>query len=84
MFCLGGDTADGGPGTTRSIIGAWWLFVLVMSAIYAGNLVAFLAVEKHDVPFRTLEELGTQSAYYFGTLGGTLWETILLVKITVK
>ena len=41
-------------------------------ASYAGNLVAFLAVERQKIPFRTLHDLLVQEDYTFGVLSNTI------------
>ena len=61
----------GWPG--RVIMFSWYLAVLVLTATYTGNLVAFLTVMKEPVPFETLEDLANQDQYKFGVLGGSSW-----------
>ena len=42
----------------------------VMTAMYSANLIAFLSVEKYQVPFETFLELSEQNSYRFGFIGG--------------
>ena len=57
----------------------WWLFCIVVVAIYCGNLIAFLTVTKDKPPFNSLEELlMLKGEFRWGTLGGTAWEDILI------
>ena len=55
---------------------ATWLFcLLVITATYTGNLVAFLLVPRAPVPFNTLKELVEQNQYKYGLHEGTNWIT---------
>ena len=47
---------------------------------YSGNLIAFLAIDKHSPPFETLHHLANQEEFSFGTLGGSGWLDIFQVK----
>ncbi|XP_046363536.1 probable glutamate receptor [Haliotis rufescens] len=55
----------------RMLFSCWWLFCLIMTAIYRGNLMAFLTVSRTVVPFRTLEELANQDVYDIGAPVGS-------------
>ncbi|KAJ8315309.1 hypothetical protein KUTeg_007459 [Tegillarca granosa] len=61
--------------SARALISTWWIFSIVIVATYSGNLIAFLTVSKDKVPITTLEELGLQSKYKWGTIGGSYFIT---------
>ena len=67
--------------TGRTIICCWWLFCIILSATYSGNLIAFLTVTKEKTPFDSLTEMVAQSDYEWGTLGGTFWMTFFEVLL---
>ena len=57
----------------------WWLFCIIVVAIYCGNLIAFLTVTKDKPPFNSLDELMKQKGEFsWGTLGGSAWEDLLI------
>ncbi|XP_076442949.1 uncharacterized protein LOC143281595 [Babylonia areolata] len=62
--------------TGRTMVSAFWLFSIVMAAIYGGNLIAFLTVSIDSPPFDTLREMVEQDEYIWGTLGGTFFLTL--------
>ena len=70
--------------SVRTIVSFWWLFCIVVLATYSGNLIAFLAIDKHSTPFETLLELSKQNEYKFGTLGATGWEAVFNVIKTIR
>ena len=55
-----------------------------MAAIYSANLIAFLSVEKYEVPFETFLDLSEQKTYRIGLLGqsGVEEYTKVLVSLT--
>ncbi|XP_046379514.1 glutamate receptor ionotropic, kainate 2-like [Haliotis rufescens] len=57
----------------RMLFSFWWLFCLIMAAIYRGNLMAFLTVSRTDIPFRNLEELANQDVYDVGATTGSYY-----------
>ncbi|XP_046351224.2 glutamate receptor ionotropic, kainate 4-like isoform X1 [Haliotis rufescens] len=61
---------------TSFFISFVWLFGTVTTAIYCGNLMAFFAVAKETLPFRTIPEVAAQSEYKWGTQGGSFWVNI--------
>ncbi|KAK7480358.1 hypothetical protein BaRGS_00028405 [Batillaria attramentaria] len=60
----------------RTMVSAFWLFSIVMAAVYGGNLIAFLTVKKDQAPFQTLQGLVQQDDYHWGTTGGAFYITI--------
>jgi hypothetical protein len=66
----------------RTFFSSWCLFALVIYGTYCGNLIATLSVVKEIKPFNSLSEMVEQSdSYTWGTIGGTLWEQIFMVKL---
>ena len=65
----------------KIIILFWWMCCIILGAIYGGNLVAFLTVQKITTPFNNLGELVEQDTYHFGTLSGTAFVDFLKVKV---
>lgn len=45
----------------RTLVAAYWLFVVLMLATFTANLAAFLTVERMQTPVQSLEQLGRQS-----------------------
>ncbi|XP_040061846.2 glutamate receptor ionotropic, delta-1 [Ixodes scapularis] len=41
----------------RLFLGPWWLYVLVMTTLYSGRLVAFMSVPVYEPSIRNLEQL---------------------------
>ncbi len=64
----------------RCAIATWWILCLILTTVYSANLVAFLAVEKISVPFKTLDQLSKQTQYKIGTLGESVWSQLLSVR----
>ena len=53
-----------------------WLCAVILTAAYAANLVAFLAVSTTKLPFSNVEEMLAQSQYKFRMMAGTSHELI--------
>ncbi|ESP00140.1 hypothetical protein LOTGIDRAFT_173446 [Lottia gigantea] len=82
LYLFGALLSQGGssmPSSTagRSLLAAWWIFCLITVATYSGNLIAFLTVSRQPMPFETLAELGNQREYKWGTLGGSIWVSLV-------
>uniref|UniRef100_A0A182YLZ0 Ionotropic receptor 8a n=1 Tax=Anopheles stephensi TaxID=30069 RepID=A0A182YLZ0_ANOST len=45
----------------RTLVAAYWLFVVLMLATFTANLAAFLTVERMQTPVQSLEQLSRQS-----------------------
>ncbi|ESP00146.1 hypothetical protein LOTGIDRAFT_141353, partial [Lottia gigantea] len=82
LYLFGALLAQGGSSMPssiagRSLLASWWIFCLITVATYSGNLIAFLTVSKEKLPFETLEELGNQEDFSWGTLGGSIWVSLI-------
>ncbi|XP_048258591.1 glutamate receptor-like [Haliotis rufescens] len=55
----------------RMLFSCWWLFCLIMTAIYRCNLMTFLTVSRTVVPFSSLEELANQDVFDVGAPVGS-------------
>ena len=64
----------------RIVVSSWWLFCIIVVATYVSNLVAFLAVTQHTLPFKSLEELLTSTDYKFGIQGATAYVIMFRVS----
>ncbi|CAC5371236.1 GRIN [Mytilus coruscus] len=74
VFLQGGSNLPKSQ-TGRTIICCWWLFCIILSATYCGNLIAYLTVTKEELPFDSLSAMVKQDEYEWGVLGGTYWVT---------
>lgn len=52
------------------VAGMWWLFTLIMIALYTANLVAFVTVERMESTIESVEDLGKQMKIKYGVLKG--------------
>ncbi|XP_046572369.1 glutamate receptor ionotropic, kainate glr-3-like [Haliotis rubra] len=62
--------------STAVFVGLLCLFATIISAVYSGNLIAFLTVAKETKPFNTIPEVAYQTDYTWGIHGGTLWVNV--------
>nr|ARN17847.1 ionotropic receptor 1 [Cephus cinctus] len=65
-FALTSFTPQGGGEapkalSSRTLVAAYWLFVVLMLATFTANLAAFLTVERMQSPVQSLEQLARQS-----------------------
>ncbi|XP_041351346.1 glutamate receptor ionotropic, kainate 4-like [Gigantopelta aegis] len=63
--------------SARVIGGSWLLFTTITAAVYSGNLIAFLTVNKEKLPFKSVEDLVAQEQYKWGIPGGSAYVTLL-------
>ena len=59
---------------------SWWFSVVLFTATYMGNMMAFLTVVKTEPPFANLEELLAQDDYMFGLQGQTGYQVMFSVS----
>jgi gamma-glutamyltranspeptidase len=55
--------------------------VIILTAVYTGNLTASLAVNIVKAPFSTLKELAADTSYVLGVPGGSMQQQILQVTL---
>ncbi|XP_045135403.1 ionotropic receptor 25a-like isoform X2 [Portunus trituberculatus] len=55
----------------RTLVAAYWLFVVLMLATFTANLAAFLTVERMQSPVQSLEALARQAKINFTTVKGS-------------
>ncbi|KAH9512846.1 hypothetical protein Btru_036742 [Bulinus truncatus] len=60
--------------TARTLLTCWWIFTLVISSTYSGNLFAFLTVTKETPPFDTLQGMLGQDDFKWGIVGKNIIE----------
>ena len=65
----------------RMVVAFWSMFCLILTAIYTGNLVAFLSVEKLVLPFNTFRQMSLDPSYKIGTLGGAALVSAIEVSV---
>lgn len=75
-FALTSFTPQGGGETPKSLSGrtliaAYWLFVVLMLATFTANLAAFLTVERMQTPVQSLEQLAKQSRINYTVVEGS-------------
>ena len=61
-------------GPVAHVFAFWWIYCLMVVAIYTGNIISFLTVIKTHPPFDSLRGLLDNTEYKFGILGGSGWE----------
>ena len=54
--------------SSRVLVAAYWLFVVLMLATFTANLAAFLTVERMQDTVKSLEELNRQSKINYTVL----------------
>ncbi|XP_067685219.1 glutamate receptor 2-like [Haliotis asinina] len=60
----------------RVLFSFWWLFCILITSVYSGNLIAYLAVAKDNVPFTGMGDV-LESGYNLGVDTGSLEESML-------
>ena len=75
-----GGTSTPASSVTRIVVSFWWLTVIVIYAVYTGNLTAFLAVKKVNMPIKTLEDLASSVDISIGVQNGIVQMTLLKVR----
>ena len=69
----------------KFIYASFWIFVIIITATYSGNLTASLSVKSFRMPFNTLDELAANDDYVFQVRIGAFREQIFRVSsLTTK
>ncbi|XP_048258914.1 glutamate receptor ionotropic, delta-2-like [Haliotis rufescens] len=85
MYLFGSTIHQGGvhlpeSSSGRMLISFWWLFIIVMTAAYSGNLIASLTVTKESFPFTTLEDLLADEDLRVGLAEGTVLQRVMMMS----
>ncbi|XP_071094539.1 uncharacterized protein [Haliotis cracherodii] len=70
VTCKQGPSTPPNTESNRILLAFWWLCCIPITAVYSGNLVAFLTVTKDNVPFTGLNDL-LDSGYGIGIETGS-------------
>ncbi|XP_048249944.1 glutamate receptor 1-like [Haliotis rufescens] len=70
VTCKQGSSTLPNTESNRILLAFWWLCCIPITAVYSGNLVAFLTVTKDNVPFTGLNDL-LDSGYDIGIETGS-------------
>ncbi|BFZ07498.1 hypothetical protein BsWGS_10536 [Bradybaena similaris] len=62
--------------TGLTLVSFWLMFSVIVASTYSGNLIAFLTVNLDPLPFDSLQGMGSQHKYKFGTVGDSSYEWI--------
>ena len=65
----------------RILASSWWAIVIIMYAVYTGNLIAFLTVAHRKMPFNTLKDMVQQTVYEFGLETGIVQHMLFKVRV---
>ncbi|CAK1554505.1 unnamed protein product [Leptosia nina] len=66
----------------RTLVAAYWLFVVLMLATFTANLAAFLTVERMQTPVSSLEQLARQSRINYTVVeGSTVHQYFINMKL---
>ncbi|CAL1532137.1 unnamed protein product [Lymnaea stagnalis] len=81
MYMFGALINQGGEqlprsATGRTLLTFWWLYCIVVSSTYSGNLIAFLTVTKEPVPFYSLQGMLGQDKFKWGVMGKSIYEML--------
>ncbi|KAK6179440.1 hypothetical protein SNE40_011800 [Patella caerulea] len=62
--------------SARVVVASFWMFCMVLTGVYVGNLTAKLTETREIFPFNSMEELLTRSDWKWGLTGDSLIEDI--------
>ncbi|XP_067682205.1 glutamate receptor ionotropic, delta-2-like [Haliotis asinina] len=76
MYLFGSTIHQGGvhlpeSSSGRVLVSFWWLYIIVMTAAYSGNLIASLTVTKEELPFNSLDDVFADDSLKVGLVEGT-------------
>ena len=64
---------------SRTFLSCYWLLTITITAIYTGNLIAFLTIKKIKLPVNTLEDLADHPEFQAGLSVGTAYYDLFKV-----
>ncbi|KAK6192396.1 hypothetical protein SNE40_003870 [Patella caerulea] len=72
FMCVRGNGIWPNAASTRILVSFFWMFCVVITGVYVGNLTAKLSETKLKKPFNSLEELVEQPDWKWGLVGESL------------
>ncbi|KAL1139351.1 hypothetical protein AAG570_006335 [Ranatra chinensis] len=63
--------------SARILVGAYWIFVVLVLATFTANLAAFLTVEQIESPVKSLEQLSKQSRIKYTVVKNSIAHTYI-------
>ena len=64
---------------SRTFLSCYWLLTITITAIYTGNLIAFMTIKKIKLPVNTLEDLADHPEFQAGISVGTAYYDLFKV-----
>eukprot|EP00116_Pleurobrachia_bachei_P005660 sb/3465922/ len=64
----------------RFLLFMWWLFVMIITAMYTANFTAYLTLERSGAAINTIEALLDQEIYKWGIIGDRNLESLMLTN----
>ena len=67
-------------GGTRAILGSFWTIAIILLSTFSGNLLTYLTITEHKLPFDTLEEAVQDENVVFYLPGNAVSKTVIEVR----
>ena len=82
-FCFYTGCPEKTTSSSRLFTSCFWVLTITITATYSGNLIAFMAVKKLNVPLNSLKELAAHPEYQAGLPLGGSSHSLFKVKIFI-
>ncbi len=63
---VAGDTRPSTGTSSRLLLSCYWITTVTLAAVFTGNLVAFMTIQKPTIPIKSLEDLVEHPEYRAG------------------
>ncbi|XP_071096984.1 probable glutamate receptor [Haliotis cracherodii] len=71
-----GSTARSSHTSEKILVWAWWMFTIIISAVYCGTIMTTFAVKLETQPFSNMAELAAREDYKIGYDASSITENI--------
>ncbi len=78
-FCATGTDRPPDRPASRIFLSCYWVMTVTVAAVFAGNLMALMAVKKHLPPINSLEDLAENDEFQAGLKAGGATEAFFRV-----